>query len=483
MNTTELRVPGIGRWSAEDILRQPIVKKVAGDEDAAFCSPAEAGLRAPGPAEVSLEAYHWGSLSGGKATRTLSLVLLLPFMLSNTAIWMLPPAPATSAALARAICRLLAATLTVMYVLSVVGVAVDLVAWQCAGDPRCTANRWAMSWLADVQPGQRAALAALVPIAAVGAVWWLGRHSWQMPGHASATPAPEGADASRLDAAEFWDNRALLRRLTLLHVAIALGTVDVVLLRVVAPHDGRTLGFGLLALTVIVLGAAVALLCRPEHPHDGADRRIASAVRAVWVAMLAVTASTLGYAALPRSQWHPGAELPGYESLAAWLYVTQAVLMLLLAVIVVRQRSRLTSPAFLGGLGAPVVVAFAVGFGVAFSSALLYAASYHLDRNLEPRPRRLLPTGVPPLLPPVAYRWAALGFFLAVAVTTLAVLLDSQLTLRRRRRSAAEILRRDFPDAPPERQPRVRKTRDAIVRAQLTDRSWPLLSRTPSYSC
>lgn len=192
------------------------------------------------------------------------------------------------------------------------------------------------------------------------------------------------------------------------------------------------------------------------------------------VAIFSITASTLGYSALPRLEWDSGTELPGYGSLVAWLYAAQAVLMLLLGVIVVRQRRRITSPSFVGGFGAPVIVAFAVGVGVAFSSALLYTASYYLDRNVDPRPRRLLPAGVPPLLPPVAYRWAALGFFVAVVVTALAALLRSQLTLRQRRRRAAEILRHDFPGAPPQPHPRIGAARDAIVRAQLTDRSWPL---------
>ncbi|SCG73249.1 hypothetical protein [Micromonospora inositola] len=474
MDTTELRVPGVGGASAEGILDRPSVTKVAGDQNAGFFRP-EATLGDPrGPGGALIEAYRWGNLTGGHASRTLSLVLLLPFMLSNIAIWMLPPGPAGSAAAARAICRLLAATLTAMYVLSVAGVAIDLVAWQCAAYHHCSADRPMISWLVGVQPGQRIAMSALVPIAAIGMAWWLGARSWRLPEDASAEAVPGGLGALRLDARDFWDNRAFLRRLRSLHVAIALGAVDVVLLSVVAPHDDRTIGYGLLALTVTVIVAALALLCRPARPGHPADRRIAAAILAVRAAMLAVTALTLGYAALPRSEWAPGTELPGYDALVAWLYVSQAVLMLVLGAIVVRQRSRTRSPAILGGLGAPVVVSFAIGFGVAFSSALLYAASYYLDRSLDPRPRRVLPAGIPPLLPPLAYRWAALGFFVALLVTALATLLRSQLTLRQRRRTAMEIARRDFPDAPPEPQPRVRSVRDAIARAQLTDRSWPL---------
>jgi hypothetical protein len=474
VETTELRVPGVGGSSAEKALDRPIVTRVAGDEDAGFFRP-RTGFGDPrGPGGVLIEAYRWGNLTGGNATRTLSLVLLLPFMLSNIAIWMLPPAAAGSGAVARATCRLLAGTLTATYVLSVTGVALDLVAWQCASYERCTYGRRAISWMGGVEPGQRIAMLALVPITAVAVMWWLAARSWRLPEDASAKAVPGGLGAVRLDADEFWDNRIFLGRLRALHVAIALGTIDVVLLSVVAPHDDRTVGYGLLALTVTVIVAAMALLCRPARPGHPGDRRLGAASRAVRAAMLAVTALTLSYAALPRSQWNPGTELPGYDSLVAWLYLSQVVLLLTLSVVVGRQPSPTRIPAFLGGLGAPVVISFAIGLGVAFSSALLYAASYYLDREVNPTPRRLLPAGVPPLLPPVAYRWAAMGFFVAVVVTAFAALLRSQLTFWPRRRAAMGIVRRDFPDAPPPPQPRVRAVRDAIARAQLTDRTWPL---------
>ncbi|WP_130336707.1 hypothetical protein [Micromonospora kangleipakensis] len=474
METTELRVPGVGGSSAEETLDRPIVTRVAGDENAGFFRP-RAGFGEPrGPGGVLIEAYRWGNLTGGRATRAFALMLLLPFMLSNIAIWMLPPAAAGSGAVARATCRLLAGTLTAMYVLSVTGVAVDLVAWQCAADPRCTDGRRSISWMAGVQPGQRVALLALVPIAAVAVIWWLGARSWRLPEDASAEAVPGGLGAFRLDDHDFWDNQTFLRRLRALHVAIAVGTVDVVVLGVVAPHDDRTVGYGLLALTIAVIVAATALLCRPARPGHPQDRRLGVASRAVLVAMLALTALTLGYAALPRSRWIPGTELPNYGSLVAWLYLSQVVLLLILSAVVVRQPSRTSTPAFLGGLGAPVVITLAIGLGVAFSSAIVYATSDYLDRDVEPTPRRLLPAGVPPLLPPLAYRWAAMGFFVALLVTAVAALLRSRLTIWHRRRAAMEILRHDFPDAPPEPHPRVRAVRNAIARAQLTDRSWPL---------
>ncbi|WP_307961556.1 hypothetical protein [Salinispora arenicola] len=42
---------------------------------------------------------------------------------------------------------MLALILTVLYMLSLVGVAVDLVAWKCLASPHCLAGRAWLSWL------------------------------------------------------------------------------------------------------------------------------------------------------------------------------------------------------------------------------------------------------------------------------------------------------------------------------------------------
>ena len=112
--------------------------------------------------------------------RTFSLVLLLPFMLSNIAVWMLPVTGRDGHA-GRALCRLLAATLTAMYVLSTVGVSLDLIAWQCAAYPRCLEGRREFSWLGDVPPGQRLALLAVPPIIAIVLIWRLGARDLAAP--------------------------------------------------------------------------------------------------------------------------------------------------------------------------------------------------------------------------------------------------------------------------------------------------------------
>src|SRR5688572_27466737 len=91
--TTELRVHGVSGTPPEQALYHPLLQRVAGDARAGFYrrwypGGRSADLRAP----RRLEAFSWGGLTSGGATRALWL-LLLPFMLANLAYWMLPAVP------------------------------------------------------------------------------------------------------------------------------------------------------------------------------------------------------------------------------------------------------------------------------------------------------------------------------------------------------------------------------------------------------
>ncbi|MCG5448374.1 hypothetical protein [Micromonospora hortensis] len=471
MRITEIRVHGVADKGPETILDRPIVARVAGDDNAGFYRPRPGYGAAADRNGVTLEAYRWSRLTGGTATRTFSLVLLLPFMLSNIAAWMLPVTGRGGHA-ARALCRLLAATMTAMYVLSTVGVSVDLIAWQCAAYPRCLEGRRELSWLGDVPPGQRLALLAVPPIIAIFLIWRLGARSWQLPEDSDHAP---GVGADRLDAPAFWDTRSLLRRLRSVHVAVALGTLDITLLLVLAPHDATVPGWLLLAADVALLAGAVVLLCRPAIERRGEqDQRSSRTIR--WVAV-ALTALTVGYAVVPRSPWKAEGMLPGYGLLVAGLFAGQVVLLAMLGLVVAVQRRSLPRPFFLlAGLGAPVLITVAIGLGVAYSSGLTYGLAEYLDRGSSPTPARPLPPGAPPLSPPIAYRWVTLGFTLAVLLVVVTAVLVPRLRRARRRREAEELIRRDYPEASRAAPERVRAVRDAVVRARLTDRLGGLLA-------
>ncbi|WP_238434041.1 hypothetical protein [Micromonospora tarensis] len=151
-DVVELRVHGVSGAGADQVLDRPHVHQVAGDRSGGFYRPRPGYPDSTGTDGVTLEAYRWGDLPSGTAGRTLSLVFLLPFMLCNVALWMVPAKPASMRGF-MAVCRVLALTLTMLYVLSIVGVALDLIAWRCMSTPSCLAGRSWLSWLGGARSG------------------------------------------------------------------------------------------------------------------------------------------------------------------------------------------------------------------------------------------------------------------------------------------------------------------------------------------
>jgi hypothetical protein len=470
---TELRVHGISGAPAEVILDQPLVIRVAGDDQAGFYRPRPCCGGATGAAGATLEAYRWGNLTTGTAARTVSFLLLLPFMLSNLAVWT-GPAEFHAAGRIHALCRVLGGTVTALFVLSVVGASVDLVGWQCAGYPACTAGREYLSWLAPIPLGARLALLSAVPITAIWLVHRLSARSVRVDDRLSSDAGP-GAGRGGLHAPDLWDRE---RRLALrpVHVAIALGVLDAALLPSFFPGDGAPLGVALIALCAVLLLACLSVLCAPVPVADRTVRRRVKAVRAIRAAAMALTVVVLGYAAVSQTR-HPAAkQLPGFGPLVTGLFVTQTVLLVTLAAAVLTARPRRRGDStIVSALGPLLLSSAAVGLGAAFSAALVYRVADVLDRGSFPSPSRPVPAETPPLQPPIPYRWAALGAVAAVLVATMIGLTWKRIYRRRRRRQADEIVRQDFPHPPPESGPRLQLVRDVVARSEAPDHLGPLL--------
>ena len=140
-----------------------LIVEVSGDNDAGFYQPRvvladseflperdgepvtdDAGpvdeQAAPAPKwKRSLQAYSWGGLTSGPASRALWL-LFLPFILVNLAHWMLPPVVESrrrSASAAVALLRLIGLTLTMTLMLAGALAAMDIIGWQCAAMEHC----------------------------------------------------------------------------------------------------------------------------------------------------------------------------------------------------------------------------------------------------------------------------------------------------------------------------------------------------------
>ncbi|MEU5791466.1 hypothetical protein ABZ754_27550 [Micromonospora purpureochromogenes] len=465
-DVVELRVHGVSGARADQVLDRPHTHQVAGDRSGGFFRPRPGYPDSTGPGGVVLEVYRWSDLPSGTAARTLSLVFLLPFMLSNVAIWMRPArrGPGTGV---KMLCRLLALSLTVLYTLSAAGVALDLIAWKCMGSSRCLTGRTWLSWLGGHPVGVRLAVLAAVPIGAVGLVWLLGaRPGRSYEGFRVPTGDPEG---DRLSAVGQWDAMPMVGRLRAIHIAVALAVLDLTLLTARGAGHPSVATVGLAVLAVLVLAAGAALLCapklleRPETAHT--TDRLTVALRTV---ACGLTVATLGVVALDRTPWPVSAGLPGYGRIVGWAVLAQMTLLAALAVLAPWRGRRDGGRALLYGLGAPVIAAFAVGLSSAFSTELVYRTAYFLNRRaITGRPEDLE-------APPLAYKWALFTFFLSMIVAVLVAGGLTLLSLRGRRGAAAAIVARDFPAAPPEAADRMRRVAKSIARARFTEWLGPL---------
>ncbi|WP_374205367.1 hypothetical protein [Streptomyces sp. SP2-10] len=208
---------GVGGTTPERMLGDPRTVRVTGDDTAAVFRRAEDAGPTPdgvgaegdpggdhgrdlggdlgkgarrGPVR---EAYVWCNLTSGDGSRALWL-LLLPFMVVNLAHWMRPSGPGRprTVRLYGLLVRLSALTLTVLLVAAACEVALDLLAWQCAGTPACVRRHSWLGFLAPAAPGapagsggwwsapgRRLALAAALPAALTGLLWYLSHRTWR----------------------------------------------------------------------------------------------------------------------------------------------------------------------------------------------------------------------------------------------------------------------------------------------------------------
>ncbi|MFD3676433.1 hypothetical protein [Streptomyces sp. NPDC058613] len=281
---TELRIHGVSGTPPESSLEHPRVRRVAGDAKAGFYRREWESQVASG-AEESVgfrrEAYFWGGLTSGDSGRALWL-LLLPFMLLNMAFFADPGhtvSPQRKHVVFRTIIqRVLALSLTWTYVLATVSVSLDLVGWQCGnaalreGGKQCAGGagwlRWLQyDWLST--PGRHITVVAIVPVALVLLLWYLGNKTWQVaeaqPVQRSVTP-PEVK--TPLEDRRMWNGRGPVRRLRALHIAGAFAVIAVFLLAPLLERsrrglwalDGDSWSFGISLFRNLLLVLALALL-------------------------------------------------------------------------------------------------------------------------------------------------------------------------------------------------------------------------------
>ncbi|MEU0333389.1 hypothetical protein [Streptomyces sp. NPDC006193] len=483
----ELLVHGVGGTTPEKMLGDPRTVRITGDDTAAVFRRAEdtatAGAGREPPGGPVQEAYVWCNLTSGDGSRALWL-LLLPFMIVNLAHWMRPAAAGRRRTVRfyGLLVRLTALTLTVLLVAAACEVALDLAAWQCAGAPACVRRHSWLRFLAPAapggpagsggwwsEPGRRLALAAALPTALTGLLWYLSHRTWSAyESHRPLSPDSEpDPDASALARPGFWYGRRLVARLRGAHTAAGLLTVAAAVAAPAVRFDLRPGGPALLdalgrLLTAALLAsavAAVAVVCRRGRSENRLDQRIdRHVVRRLPLGALALLLLALLYAGWSRPGWRSAGRLPGDPAFGA-LMLAQGLLVIALAAVAGALHRRCPDPrAGMRGLGGPAVALLACALGGVISAGLAQRVADWLDGT-----RALLPG------PPVLLTWQASAI---PPLLLVLVLLAARLALSTARLARAERVRvrREHPGEP-EDPSRTRAIAHARAVATLTDRA------------
>ncbi|MCF2127827.1 hypothetical protein L1I79_15465 [Strepomyces sp. STD 3.1] len=451
----ELLVHGVGGTTPAEMLDDPRTVRVTGDHVAAVFRRAEDVDAESRPEDYRgrpvPEAYVWCNLTSGNGTRALWL-LLLPFMVVNLAHWMRPAAGGRirTVRLYGLLVRLAGLTLTVLLVAAACEVALDLVAWQCAGTRACAERHSWVGFLSPVvsdggwwsAPGRRLALAAAVPAALTGLLWYLSLRTWrayesQQPMDRESEPE-EGPGHTALGRPGFWYGRRLVARLRAAHTAAGLLTIALAVGAPAARFDRRpggpaaldTLGWLLQGALAAGAVAVVVVVCRRGRSENRLDRRLdRHLVRRLPLAALVLFVLALLYGGWDRPGWASAGRLSGDMAFGG-IALTQGLLVIALAVVAhLLHRSLPDARAAIRGLGGPAVVMLACALGGFMSGGVAQRVSDWMDG-----------TGTFLYGPPVLLTWQAsvIPPLLVVVLLLCAVLARHTWGLARAERDAVE---------------------------------------------
>ncbi|QHA09455.1 hypothetical protein GQF42_06835 [Streptomyces broussonetiae] len=476
----ELLVHGVGGTTPEKMLGDPRTVRITGDDTAAVFRRAADAEPAKAPrSEPVQEAYVWCNLTSGDSSRALWL-LLLPFMVVNLAHWMRPAAAGRPRVirLYGLLVRLTALTLTILLVAAACEVALDLVAWQCAGVHDCARRHSWLTFSAAAPgvgggwwslPGRRLALAALVPAALVVLLWYLSRRTWSAyESHRPMDREPEPeTDADALARPGFWYGRRIVARLRAAHTAAGLLTVAAAVATPAARFDHRpggpaalnVLSWLLTAALLASAAVAVGVVCRRGRSENLLDQRLdRHLVRRLPLGALGLLLLTALYTGWSRPGWHSTGRLPGDPAFGA-LMLAQGLLVIALAV-VARDLHRRDPDRRAGmrGLGGPAVALLACALGGVMSGGVAQRVAGWLDG-----------TGTLPAGPPVLLTWQASTIPPVLAVLLLLAVRLGTGTARLARAERARI-RHEHPGEP-EDAGRTRTIAHVRAMATLTDRA------------
>lgn len=393
-SVVELIVHGVSGTPPEAVLRCPIEEIDLEDGDASAGFYRRRAEERPQGQTCVAEAFSWGGLTSGPASRALWL-LFLPFILINLAHWMLPPPKKKLvSALSISVLRLLGLSLTLTILIASVTVGMDMIGWQCAGLAQCSDRLGPAKVLASL-PTRGAQLATIaVPIAAMVAALWLFGRSQARTGVPPDPTVTEG-DLAPLAQNNFWDRDKSVDRLRACHIAVWLS--GLALLTLLAPYHyssgqpRHVFAVLLIANAVPFLIAVVATMLNKitARGGPGPDDDVAKwTLKRLWVPSLVLLGATLlavwfipvGYPNLDlgKDQLVEPTLLPGLSRVTFWLIATQIVLLAMLFVLTAfssrRIRDRGYRPTIRGFTGFFVaLMAWLIGGGLSIGLGLWVA--------------------------------------------------------------------------------------------------------------
>ncbi|HEX2809532.1 MAG TPA: hypothetical protein VHN80_25500, partial [Kineosporiaceae bacterium] len=494
----ELRVHGVSGTPPETLLEHAHTRCVAGDGDAGFHRRVwESPLTSQdGPAGDQWgirrrEGYCWGGLTSGAWIRALYL-LLLPFLLVNVGFFTTPRSPLGEGPFGRAIRalsemaqRLMALTLTLMMTLATVEATVDIVGWQCgrrystcSSPPLVAVPDW--TWLRG-SSGPRLAVTALVPLAVVLLLWWLGQVTWlraEAVTPPAATPSSDPSTMPPMELREFWNGEDPVARLRALHVTAALAVIGLGVTAPTLANQGRgipglwvgaawsrawwpeALAAAFVALLAIcVLGVTLPQTTHRERPTTPDQPpptsgwlpgwRTALPMGALALTLLAGLATATGHRS-PSDDRAAPTTLPWLTSSILLVFWVQAGLIALLTLLTAvqartarRDRAAVATPPAWRGLALPVFHLLGWMLANGLSTALVLRVAdvvgsplAAVDMQTTTTERATTGSGNPApakeILVPIGYFWAAA----AATVVLLVVLLSAVVVLVRVHREA-----------------------------------------------
>lgn len=312
----ELRVHGVHSTPPTQMLGVASVNQVAGDSLTGFYRAADGAI--PGrtiPEDSAVEAYSWGSLTTGTASK-ISIVqrmlwlTLLPFALANVASWARLTVGTNTARgrVSAAAVRLFALTLSVFFILAPCLIFSDLVAWQCfaGGSVSCPSLPSMFHGLAGLSVQQRLAAAMVPPLMVVALLWVLSTLTHSRyddvtdPRRRVLSKAAEQGSTSVIRHPDLFSGNRRTRALRNLHIAAQLATV----VGFTASHVAEVSKASALPWCGLGLSGAVILWCVwgvCQSQPDDIDSQASSTTtrdRVVFAALALVALSLIGLVSL-----------------------------------------------------------------------------------------------------------------------------------------------------------------------------------------